>query len=305
MIIMPIYNIENDKLTPIKQVKFNEMELQKLTEKNLEELFSLKFVASDFQVDNLRIDTLAFNEETKSFVIIKYNNYNVSDYGHSYLSLMSNNKAEFVLKYNLVFSKILSKEDFDFSQSVVMFISPKYTHYQLKSVESLNSEFELWEAIKFSNGTVLFDKINDIDDADSIMQITEENTENEEIKNYTEEYTLSGKSEYVETLYYNLKDFVLFNYKNIEIKHLKHYYSFRVNDAIVASAELLSNSIKTWINLKDSEIKDPGNRVRDVSDIGHLGIGKYEFKIKSEDDFDYFNRLFRQSYEEKIREEDK
>ena len=47
-------------------------ELQTLTEKNLEELFGLKFVATEFQVDNLRIDTLAFNEETKSFVIIEY-----------------------------------------------------------------------------------------------------------------------------------------------------------------------------------------------------------------------------------------
>lgn len=68
---MPIYNIDGENLTPIKQVKFkNERELQTLTEKNLEELFGLKFVATEFQVDNLRIDTLAFNEETKSFVYL-------------------------------------------------------------------------------------------------------------------------------------------------------------------------------------------------------------------------------------------
>ena len=83
MIILPIYTIENEKLTPIRQEKFkNERELQTLTEKNLEELFNLKFVASEFQVDNLRIDTLAFNEETKSFVIIEYKNvknYSVID----------------------------------------------------------------------------------------------------------------------------------------------------------------------------------------------------------------------------------
>ena len=69
---MPIYNIEGENLTSIKQVKFkNEKELQGLTEKNLEILFNLKFVATEFQVDNLRIDTLAFSEETKSFVIIE------------------------------------------------------------------------------------------------------------------------------------------------------------------------------------------------------------------------------------------
>ena len=53
---MPIYNIDGKKLTPIRQVKFqNEKELQTLTEENLEELFNLKFVATEFQVDNLRM----------------------------------------------------------------------------------------------------------------------------------------------------------------------------------------------------------------------------------------------------------
>ena len=56
---MPIYNINNEKLEPIKQVKFkNERKLQNLTENNLEELFGLKFIATEFQVDNLRIDII-------------------------------------------------------------------------------------------------------------------------------------------------------------------------------------------------------------------------------------------------------
>ena len=305
---MPIYNIENDKLTPIKQVKFkNERDLQKLTEKNLEELFNLKFVASEFQVDNLRIDTLAFNEETKSFVIIEYKNvknYSVIDQGYSYLSLLLNNKAEFVLKYNLVFNKTLSKEDFDFSQTIVMFISPKYTNYQLKSVEFSDIAFELWKVVKYSNGTVLFDKINDTNTTASIKQTNDGDTKkkevNKEIKKYTEEDTLDGKSDDVKSLYDNLKDFVFSNYDNIEIKHLKHYFVFKVNNKIVVSAALLSKSIKTWINLKDSEIKNPDNRIRNVSKVGHHGVGDYEFKINSEKDFYYFDKLFKQSYDEKI-----
>ena len=305
---MPIYNIENDKLTPIKQVKFkNERDLQKLTEKNLEELFNLKFVASEFQVDNLRIDTLAFNEETKSFVIIEYKNvknYSVIDQGYSYLSLLLNNKAEFVLKYNLVFNKTLSKEDFDFSQTIVMFISPKYTNYQLKSVEFSDIAFELWKVVKYSNGTVLFDKINDTNTTASIKQTNDGDTKkkevNKEIKKYTEEDTLDGKSDDVKSLYDNLKDFVFSNYDNIEIKHLKHYFVFKVNNKIVVSAALLSKSIKTWINLKDSEIKNQDNRIRNVSKVGHHGVGDYEFKINSEKDFYYFDKLFKQSYDEKI-----
>ena len=305
---MPIYNIEGKTLTPIKQVKFkNEKELQTLTEENLEELFNLKFVATEFQVDNLRIDTLAFNEETKSFVIIEYKNvknYSVIDQGYSYLSLLLNNKAEFVLKYNLVFNTSLSKDEFDFSQTNVMFISPYYTTYQLRSVEFSDIAFELWKVVKYSNGTILFDKVNNTDTTASIKQITKKNSKkdkvNREIKTYAEENTLDGKSDDVKMLYDDLKELLLSNYDDIEIKHLKKYFVFKVNNKIIASAQLLSKNIKTWINLKETEINDPDNRIRDVTEVGHYGVGNYEFKINSEEDVYYFNKLFKQSYDEKI-----
>ena len=306
--VMPIYNIDDEKLTPIKQVKFkNERELQTLTEKNLEELFGLKFVATEFQVDNLRIDTLAFNEETKSFVIIEYKNiknYSVIDQGYSYLSLLLNNKAEFVLKYNLVFNTSLSKDEFDFSQTSVMFISPSYTTYQLKSVEFSDIAFELWKVVKYSNGTVLYDKVNNTNNTASIKQITNsDNTKqkvNREIKKYTEEDTLSGKPDDIKSLYYELKEFVLSNYDDVEINHVKYYFVFKVNNKIIVSVSVLSKSIKTWINLKETELNDPDNRIRNVTNVGHHGVGDYEFKITSENDFYYFDKLFKQSYDEKI-----
>ena len=305
---MPIYNIDDEKLTLIKHVKFkNERELQTLTEKNLEELFNLKFVATEFQVDNLRIDTLAFNEDTKSFVIIEYKNvknYSVIDQGYSYLSLLLNNKAEFVLKYNIVFGTTLSKDDFDFSQTSVMFISPSYTTYQLKSVEFSDIAFELWKVVKYSNGTVLFDKVNNTNTTASIKQITNSDNKkqkvNKEIKKYTEEDTLDGKSNDIKSFYYDLKEFILSNYDDIEINHWKHYFVIKVNNKIVASASVLTKSIKSWINLKETELHDPDNRSRNVSNVGHHGVGDYEFIIKSEDDFFYFDKLFKQSYNEKI-----
>jgi hypothetical protein len=46
--------------------------MQKLTENNLDSIFGLEFIATEFQLHNLRIDTLAFDNETNSFVIIEY-----------------------------------------------------------------------------------------------------------------------------------------------------------------------------------------------------------------------------------------
>lgn len=305
---MPIYNINENNLSLIKKVDFkNERELQRLTENNLEELFNLKFIATEFQVDNLRIDTLAYDSETNSFVIIEYKNiknYSVIDQGYSYLSLLLNNKAEFVLKYNQVFDKNNGKEDFDFSQTRVMFISPSYTTYQLKSVEFSDIAFELWKVSKFSNNTVLFDKVNNTDTSASIKQVTNSDKNkqkvNKEIKKYTETDTLKGKSEDIISLYDNLKEYILSQYDDIEIVHLKYYLVFKINNKIIASLSVLAKSLKVWINLKDNEISDPDNRIRNVSNIGHHGVGDYEFIITSEDDFYYFNRLFKQSYDEKL-----
>lgn len=43
-----------------------------MTEANLQELFELDFVKSEFELHGLRIDTLAFDRESKGFVIIEY-----------------------------------------------------------------------------------------------------------------------------------------------------------------------------------------------------------------------------------------
>ena len=59
-----LYRLNNKKLTAIKQEnvsqKYLEKDIQKMTEDNLEEVFGLRFIETEFAVDNLRIDTLAF-----------------------------------------------------------------------------------------------------------------------------------------------------------------------------------------------------------------------------------------------------
>ena len=82
----------------------------------------------------LRIDTLAFDNESCAFVIIVYKkdrNFSVIDQGVAYLNLMHNHKADFILEYNDVFSKQpLKREDVDWSQSRIIFIAPEFTKYQ-------------------------------------------------------------------------------------------------------------------------------------------------------------------------------
>lgn len=306
---MTLYNINNSKLEPIKKVEFKyERELQKLTEDNLEELFALQFVASEFQLDNLRIDTLAFNEETKSFVIIEYKrgkNYSVIDQGYSYLSLLLNNKAEFVLKYNQKFNKNYGKEDIDFSQTVVMFIAPSYTTYQLKSIEFNDLAFELWKVTKFSNDTVLYDSINVSENKASIKEVSSSQTNSEkakvnrEIKKYTVE-DVFDKRENMLDFYYEVKEKIENEFDDLSVKINKLYIAFKVNNKVIVSIQPRTNGLKIWINKEPGTLNDPENIAQDVHDKGHHGVGNYAININPEDDLYYFMSLFKQAYDEKL-----
>jgi len=55
---MPLYAIRDGKLERIREDDFKlEKDLQKLCDDNLETLFSLKLVKSQFAIENFRIDT--------------------------------------------------------------------------------------------------------------------------------------------------------------------------------------------------------------------------------------------------------
>ena len=89
-----------------------ERQIQKITETNLQQIFGLDLVKSEFELHGLRIDTLAYNNESNAFVIIEYKkdrNFSVVDQGIAYLNLMLNNKADFILEYNDTHTKPLKQ----------------------------------------------------------------------------------------------------------------------------------------------------------------------------------------------------
>src|SRR5690554_5419095 len=101
---MQLFTYTKNQLSSLKEKPFKlEKEIQKLFEANLASVSGLKLVKSEFIVKAQRLDTLSFDEETKSFVIIEYKrerNFSVVDQGVSYLNLMLEYKADFIVEYN-------------------------------------------------------------------------------------------------------------------------------------------------------------------------------------------------------------
>lgn len=98
---MPIFQIDNNKIKQLKTSSFsNEKELQVVFENNLEEIFGIKFIASEFSTGEKhgdRIDTLGL-DENNSAVIIEYKwgeNNNVINQGLFYLDWLVDHKGDF------------------------------------------------------------------------------------------------------------------------------------------------------------------------------------------------------------------
>lgn len=300
---MPIFTIKQNKLEKVKEVSFsNEKEIQRITEQNLKEIFGLEFIKSEVSLENLRIDTLAFDNETKSFVIIEYKkdkNISVIDQGYAYLALLLNNKADFILEYNECKSKSLKREDIDWSQSRVIFISPQFTRYQRQAINFKDLPIELWEVLKYENNTILFNQLKSPETNESITKVSPRSDivqkVSREIKVYTEEDHLQGIPEKIVGTYEELKERILNLGDNIEIRPRKHYIGFIANTNFV-DIGLQKSQIKIWINLTKGELEDPKNLARDVYKIGHWGNGDYEIIIKPNSDLDYLMTLIKQSY---------
>ena len=85
---MKLFNIQDRNFTQIKNNPFKvEREIQDIVEKNVNVIFNVEFVKSELRVQNFRFDTLCFDNENNSFVIIEYKkgkSYSVIDQGYTY-----------------------------------------------------------------------------------------------------------------------------------------------------------------------------------------------------------------------------
>jgi predicted transport protein len=301
---MLLYKIIDDNLKEIKEIPFKkERELHKLCEANLERIYGLKYVCSEFSINNFRIDTLAYDQKNKTFIIIEYKkdkNFSVIDQGYAYLSLLLNNKADFILEYNECCRDTLKRKDIDWSQSKVMFVSTSFTAYQRESINFKDLPIELWEVKRFDNKTIFFNQIKPAGVKESINTVSRDNNDiekvNKEIKVYTEEDHILNVPEYMVDLYQTFKEAIFNLGDNIELNPTKLYIGFVVNKKDITDIHILKSSLKIWINLKSGDLDDPKGIARDVSNVGHWGNGDYEIKISNDDDLEYVLSLIKQSY---------
>lgn len=255
--------------------------LHSLTQKRLKELFNIVCVASEIQIDRLRLDNLAFDKNSNSFVIIEYKNEfnaHVLHQAQNYYELILNNAEYFT-------ERLDNPKDIDLKNTRVMIIGPEFS---AKQINNLKENFELWKVTLYDNYNVTYENLK-TNETKSI------DVNQDELK-ITEDKLLEDKSEKMKELYFNLKNRVSNEFNDIDIKFLVDAFSLRINASLICVVVFLKSSFN--INIFEDDLKN-ADKLVDISDKSTCGNANYQLKYKSEDDLDYFIEIIRQIYNQK------
>ena len=300
---MALYTNQTGKLKEVKEKPFKlEKDIQKVFEENLSAIMGLVLVKSEFTIKNKRIDTLAYDQQACAFIIIEYKrdkSISVVDQGFTYLSLMLENKADFIVEYNESLRQNMKREDVDWSQTRVAFVSTNFTENQVQATNFKDIAIELWEVKQFENDTIIINPIKKSNAAESIKPLTQNKEAlkkvTEEIKVYTEEEHIQKTTELIAELYQKFRQGVIQLADDIEIKPKKMEIGFRKDSKVFTDICILKNSLKIWINLKKGKLDDPKKLAEDVSEKGHWGNGDYQIQVETDKDLEYIMSLIKQA----------
>ena len=306
---MPIFKIKNSKFIKIKERNFGyEKDLQKLVEQNLGEVFGLEFISGAFNkqfiIKNREIDTLAFDPQTKSFVIIEYKkdgSFSIIDQGYTYLSLLLNNKAEFVLRYNEIKDKNLRMNNIDWSQSRIIFIAKEFTPYQKGAIGFRDLPIELWEVQLMEESLISFAQIKSAETQESITKVTKSHAIEkvaQEVKTFTFEDHIRRASQSIKALLIVFREKILSLDENIKEKPVQNYLGYKLNWYNFVTIHTYKGKLKIYIRKKKLE-KDKEKRFTKVPVSYEWGkTPLWWINISNNKDFDYVFNVIKESYEE-------
>lgn len=303
---MSLFKISGQKLTPVNEITFasffdKEKKLQNFTENNLKELFGLEFISTEFNIESFWLDSLSFDPEIRSFVIIEYKkveNFSLMDQGQTYLNLVLDHKADVLLEYFEKTGKALKKSEVDWSQTRVMFIGPKFNTYQKRAL-SPNLPFELWEVGIYQGDLIEYDQINPVGQDKKIDKKTVtvlSGTAAQEIRTYTLEDHLERTNPNIQELLEELRRKIFELDTKIQEKPVKTYIGYKVNWYNFVSIHVFKDKLKIYVrkNSLDKDIKKLFTKVPESYAWGKTAL--WWIELTKAGDLDYVLEVIKESY---------
>lgn len=308
---MPVYKIDKSKLTPLTSAKFDlEKDIQKLTESNLETLFNLKFISGSLnqefslsvQEQDFYIDTLAFDETQKSFVLIEFKkdrSFSVIDQGFAYLAAALNHKADLVLELNERLKKNFTKKDIDWEQTRVIFISPEFTNYQKNAINFKDLPIFLYEVQLYSDNLIDYHAIKSYRTSQSITKFTRDKTiqsVSREVKVYIEDDLVKPNWTITRELLKEFEEKLLSSDIETKVKYTKVYIAYMSKHGRnYVEITPQQQGLKIYFRFQFNYLKS-SEEIHDCTKVGHLTNGNSFIHVNSAAQIDEAIRLSKESF---------
>lgn len=288
-----LFNISNG----VKEYKSStidlEKKLQNIIEANMQSLFGVIFLATEYIISDGRIDSVGIDENMCP-VIFEYKrsvNENVINQGLFYLDWLLDHKDSFkmlILNNKERINEILSGkpisniiDNIDWEHPRIICVANDFTKYDKYAVNQMKYDISLVRYIKYDDDLLMFEHLNDNNTK------TNSNASKKNIKELTQD---------LKSLYEEIKYYILSLGDDITEKELKHYIAFRKIKNIVCVE--IKDKIILHLRLDINTFIFEEGFSRNTIGIGHQGTGDVELTIRNSNDFEKAKPFIMQAYNE-------
>jgi predicted transport protein len=304
---MPLFHVDaQNEARRISSGQFPlERQLQNIVEANLNEIFGVRFVASEFVIRGEqpgRIDTLGLDWEGAP-TIVEYKraeNENVINQGLYYMNWLVEHRGDFELAAQ---RRLGHDVEVDWSHPRLIIIAQNYAKWDTYAVNRMGDGIELWRYTLYGDDLLYLELVfgqqrTVVTPSGGPSSVSGAETE----PTYTLEYHLEKGSEQIGSLFQTLREGILaLAGEEGEILETpnKLYISYR-HGKNFCEVQFQLRSLKLHLDIPFALLDDPQRLARDVSGVGHWGTGDVEVKVESEEEIPYVLELVKQSYQQTI-----
>jgi len=278
-----------------------EVSLQRLIEANMETLFGVRFLATEYSTGAKhrgRIDSLGL-DETGSPVIFEYKravNESVINQGLFYLDWLVDHKGEFQL---LVMEKLdpAVAADIDWRNPRVICVASGFTRYDENAVMQMSRSIELVRYQDFEGELLALELVT----AAKTDQVSEDAdtrvASGKAAASKTVTQYLAGSPQALQDLFADLEAFIEALGDEVTKKTLKFYFAYRrLKNFACVEVHPQTQTLLVYLKVDPGTLQLEEGFSRDVRSIGHFGTGDLELRIKDAADLAKAQPLIQQSY---------
>lgn len=282
-----------------------EKTLQTVIESNMETLFGVRFLASEFSTGPKhggRIDSLGL-DENGSPVIFEYKravNENVINQGLFYLDWLMDHRGDFTV---LVQTRLGSdaSSDIDWTAPRLVCVASDFTRYDEHAIAQMGRSIELVRYRDFDGGFLTLDLVASTAGqplpplAQATLPSGRKKGKAQSAATVTE--LLAKASGSLKSLYADLDAQLLALGDDVTMTTRKFYFAYRrIKNFACVEVHPSSATLLMYVKVNPDTIELAEGFTRDVRNIGHFGTGDLEIKIKTNADLERALPLIRTSY---------